>query len=725
MQILGGQRLQADDAAPANAPSTTGIACLVLMMRFFRLPADAQRLFHQFGGMRDELDSTAFVRAARQVGLKANLITTSWDRLGRTPLPAVAELKNGRFIVIAGAVAEKVLVQDPADTQPREFSRSDFQDLWSGRLILLATRATIAGEDRPFDFTWFIPAIVKYRRMFVEVLASSFFLQLFALVSPLLFQVVIDKVLVHRSMSTLDVIVFGLVAVAIFEAILSGLRTYVFSHTTNRIDVELGARLFAHLLALPLAYFGARRVGDSVARARELENIRSFLTGSTVTVVIDVVFAFVFVAVMFFYSATLTWIALAALPFYIALSFAITPALRQRLEDKFQRGAENQAFLVETVTGVETVKAMAVEPQLQRKWEEQLAGYVSAAFRASHLANIANQSTSLINHVTTALLLWVGAKLAVDGTLTVGELVAFNMLSGRLSAPILRLANLWQEFQQVRISVERLGDILNTRRENAAGSGRSGAPAIRGEIEFDRMTFRYRFDGPEVLRQISLRIPAGQILGIVGPSGSGKSTLAKLAQRTYVPESGRVLIDGMDIGLLDPAFLRRQMGVVLQENVLFTGTIRDNIALADPGIPMARIVEAAQLAGAHEFILELPNGYDTPTGERGASLSGGQRQRIAIARALVGNPRILLFDEATSALDAESERVIQDNMRQICQGRTVIMITHRLSSLRHVERIITIERGQIVEDGDHATLMRASGRYASLVRLQTNLPYSD
>ena len=715
----------ADDAVPVNAPSTTGIACLVLMMRFFRLPADAQRLFHQFGGMRDELDSTAFVRAARQVGLKASLIVTTWDRLGRTPLPAVAELKNGRFIVIAGAVAEKVLVQDPADTQPREFSRSDFQDLWSGRLILLATRATIAGEDRPFDFTWFIPAIVKYRRMFVEVLASSFFLQLFALVSPLLFQVVIDKVLVHRSMSTLDVIVFGLVAVAIFEAILSGLRTYVFSHTTNRIDVELGARLFAHLLALPLAYFGARRVGDSVARARELENIRSFLTGSTVTVVVDVMFAFVFVAVMFFYSATLTWIALAALPFYIALSFAITPALRQRLEDKFQRGAENQAFLVETVTGVETVKAMAVEPQLQRKWEEQLAGYVSAAFRASHLANIANQSTSLINHITTALLLWVGAKLAVDGTLTVGELVAFNMLSGRLSAPILRLANLWQEFQQVRISVERLGDILNTRRENAAGSSRSGLPAIRGEIEFDRMTFRYRFDGPEVLRQISLRIPAGQSIGIVGPSGSGKSTLAKLAQRTYVPESGRVLIDGMDIGLLDPAFLRRQMGVVLQENVLFTGTIRDNIALADPGIPMARIVEAAQLAGAHEFILELPNGYDTPTGERGASLSGGQRQRIAIARALVGNPRILLFDEATSALDAESEQVIQDNMRQICQGRTVIMITHRLSSLRHVERIITIERGQIVEDGDHATLMRAGGRYASLVRLQTNLPYSD
>ena len=725
MQILGGQRLQADDAAPVNAQSTTGIACLVLMMRFFRLPADAQRLFHQFGGMRDELDPTAFVRAARQVGLKANLITTSWDRLGRTPLPAVAELKNGRFIVLAGAVAEKVLVQDPADTQPREFSRSDFQDLWSGRLILLATRATIAGEDRPFDFTWFIPAIVKYRRMFVEVLASSFFLQLFALVSPLLFQVVIDKVLVHRSMSTLDVIVFGLVVVAIFEAILSGLRTYVFSHTTNRIDVELGARLFAHLLALPLAYFGARRVGDSVARARELENIRSFLTGSTVTVVVDLVFAFVFVAVMFFYSATLTWIALAALPFYIALSFAITPALRQRLEDKFQRGAENQAFLVETVTGVETVKAMAVEPQLQRKWEEQLAGYVSAAFRASHLANIANQATSLINHITTALLLWVGAKLAVDGTLTVGELVAFNMLSGRLSAPILRLANLWQEFQQVRISVERLGDILNTRRENAAGSGRSGLPAIRGEIEFDRMTFRYRPDGPEVLRQISLRIPAGQILGIVGPSGSGKSTLAKLAQRTYVPESGRVLIDGMDIGLLDPASLRRQMGVVLQENVLFTGTIRDNIALADPGIPMARIVEAAQLAGAHEFILELPNGYDTPTGERGASLSGGQRQRIAIARALVGNPRILMFDEATSALDAETERVIQDNMRQICQGRTVIMITHRLSSLRHVERIITIERGQIVEDGDHATLMHASGRYASLVRQQTNLPHSD
>jgi subfamily B ATP-binding cassette protein HlyB/CyaB len=615
--------LHADDTAPVSEhpPGATAITCLLLMMRFFRLPADPQRLFHQFGGLREELDSTALVRAARQLGLKADLVTTSWDRLSRTPLPAVAELKDGRFVVMAGAAADKVLVQDPAEAGPREMPRTEFEQRWSRRLVLLASRARIAGDDRPFDFTWFIPSIVKYRRLFGEVLAASFFLQLFALVSPLFFQVVIDKVLVHRSLSTLDVLVFGLVAVAIFEAILGGLRTYVFTHTTNRVDVELGARLFAHLLALPLAYFGARRVGDSVARARELENIRSFLTGSTVTVVVDLVFAFVFVAVMFFYSPTLTWIALGALPFYVALSFAITPALRRRLEEKFQRGAENQAFLVETVTGVETVKAMAVEPQLQRRWEEQLAGYVGAAFRASNLANVANQSTSLINHVTTAVLLWVGARLAVEGTLTVGELVAFNMLSGRLSAPILRLANLWQEFQQVRISVERLGDILNTRRESAAGAGRSGVPAIRGDIEFDRTTFRYRFDGPEVLHQVSLRIPAGQIVGIVGPSGSGKSTLAKLAQRTYVPESGRVLIDGMDIGLLDPALLRRQMGVVLQENVLFTGTIRDNIALSDPGMPMERIVEAAKLAGAHEFILELPNGYDTPTGERGASPS--------------------------------------------------------------------------------------------------------
>jgi subfamily B ATP-binding cassette protein HlyB/CyaB len=541
------------------------------------------------------------------------------------------------------------------------------------------------------------------------------------LVTPLFFQVVIDKVLVHRGLTTLDVLVFGLITVSIFETVLGTLRTYVFAHTTNRIDVELGARLFNHLLALPVAYFEARRTGDSVARVRELENIRNFLTGSALTLVIDLFFTTVFLAVMFYYAPLLTWIVIGSFPVYVALSATVTPIFRRRLNEKFNRGAENQAFLVESITGIETLKAMAVEPQMQRRWEEQLAGYVRASFSVLSLGNWASQSVQLVSKLVTALTLYFGAYLVIEGRLSVGELVAFNMLAGRVAQPVLRLAQLWQDFQQARISIARLGDILNTHPEPAYNPGRASLPAIRGAIAFEHVAFRYRLDGPEVLHDISLDIPAGQVVGIVGPSGSGKSTLAKLVQRLHVPESGRVLVDGVDLAMVDVAWLRRQVGVVLQENVLFNRSIRDNIALADPGMAMDRVIAAAQLAGAHEFILELPHGYDNVVGERGTTLSGGQRQRIAIARALVMGPRILILDEATSALDYESERVIQENMRRIAQGRTVLIIAHRLSAVRHCDRIITLEGGRLVEDGRHDELMRNGGRYAALVRMQGGL----
>ena len=706
-------------AAPREAVRHSGLACLALLLKFFKQPVDPQRLLHAHAAGRGELDIVGLVRAARAEHLKARQISSSAERLARTPLPAIAELNDGRFVVLAAASADKVLVQDPAEGRPLELSAQAFAERWTGRLVLLATRARIAGDDRSFDFTWFIPAVVKYRRLFGEVVVASFFLQVFALVSPLFFQVVVDKVLVHRSLSTLDVVMFALIVVGVFEAILGGLRTYLFSHTTNRVDVELGARLFRHLVSLPLAYFEARRVGDSVARVRELENIRNFLTGSAVTVVIDIFFSVVFIAVMWLYSPLLTLIVLGSIPFYVALSLTVTPALRERLNEKFRLGAENQAFLVESVTGVETLKAMAVEPQMQRRWEEQLAGYVKSAFRASTMANVANQGAGLVNKLTLAITLWVGARLAMEGQLTVGELVAFNMLSARVAAPILRLAQLWQDFQQVRLSVHRLGDILNAQPEPSAGAGRGSAGRLRGDIELTGVNFRYRTDGPLVLQQLDLRIPAGQVVGIVGPSGSGKSTIAKLIQRAYVPESGRVLVDGVDIALIDPAQLRRQIGIVLQDNVLFTGTVRENIALADPGIEFERVVAAARLAGAHEFIVEMPYGYDTELGERGSNLSGGQRQRIAIARALVNSPSILIFDEATSALDAESERVIQQNMREMSTGRTVIIIAHRLSALRFADRILTIERGRIVEDGSHDDLVDRNGRYAGLFREQS------
>ncbi len=565
--------------------------------------------------------------------------------------------------------------------------------------------------SRRFDITWFLGAIHKYRHLLGEVLVASFFLQLLALVSPLFFQVVIDKVLVHRSMSTLDVLVIGLLGISIFEAILGTLRTYLFAHTTNRIDVELGARLFRHLLALPIAYFQARRVGDSVARVRELENIRQFLTSSALTLVIDLFFTFVFIAVMFYYAPLLTFVVLGAFPIYIAISVGATPAFRRRLDEKFRRGAENQAFLVESVTGVE----------MQRRWEEQLAGYVAASFRVISLNNTASQAVQLVNKVTVVLILYFGAKLVIEGNLSVGELVAFNMLASRVSAPVLRLAQMWQDFHQARLSVARLGDILNTMPEPSFSPGRAALPAIRGQVTFEHVTFRYRVDASEILHDVSFSVSPGQVVGIVGSSGSGKSTLAKLVQRLYVPESGRVLVDGVDLTMVDLAWLRRQIGVVLQENVLFNCSVAENIALADPAVPMERIIAAAKLAGAHDFILELTEGYDTIIGERGSSLSGGQRQRIAIARALMSNPRILIFDEATSALDYESERAIQENMKEISTGRTVFIIAHRLSTVRHADRIITIERGRIVEDGSHDQLIRSNGRYAKLHYLQAGI----
>ena len=599
--------------------------------------------------------------------------------------------------------------------------RAEFEALWDGQLVLMTRRAGLLDLSRRFDISWFLGAIHKYRRALSGVLVASFFLQLFALVSPLFFQVVIDKVLVHRSLSTLDVLVTGLVTISLFETVLGILRTYVFAHTTNRIDVELGARLFRHLLALPIAYFQARRVGDSVARVRELENIRNFLTSSALTLVVDLFFTSVFIFVMLAYSPFLTFIVLASFPFYIAISALATPLFRSRLNEKFERGAENQAFLVESVTGIETLKSMAVEPQMQRRWEEQLAGYVTASFRVLSLNNTASQLVQFINKLVIAAVLYYGAKLVIHGGLTVGELVAFNLLAGRVSAPVLRLAQLWQDFHQARLSIARLGDILNTAPEPIHNSVQTTLPAIRGDIAFDHVTFRYRVDGPPILHDVSFRLPAGQVVGIVGPSGSGKSTLTKLIQRLYVPESGRISVDGIDLNVVDPAWLRRQVGVVLQENVLFNLSVRDNIALVDPAMPIERIIAAAQLAGAHEFILELPNGYDTILGERGSSLSGGQRQRIAIARALVTNPRILIFDEATSALDYESERIIQQNMARIAKGRTVFVIAHRLSTVRGADRIMTIDRGRLVEDGTHEELVKTGGRYASLHRLQAGI----
>jgi len=708
------------DSARTYEPKAVdpGLTVLVLLLRFHGVAIDPEQLRHRFG---PRIGVTTMLRCVKELGLRGRTRRSHWERLAGTPLPAIAVMRNGHFILLAKFSGETVLVQDPLQPRPALMKRKDFEAAWTGDIVLMTRRAGLTDLYRRFDITWFLGAINKYRAVFSEVLVASFFLQVFALVSPLFFQVVIDKVLVNRSLSTLDVLLLGLVAISVFEAILGALRTFVFSHTTNRIDVELGARLFRHLLALPLAYFQARRVGDSVARVRELENIRTFLTSSALTLAIDLFFTFVFLVVMWFYSPLLTCLVLGSFPFYIGISALATPVFRHRLDEKFQRGAENQAFLVESITGVETLKAMSVEPQMQQRWEEQLAAYVAASFRVLRLGNVATQSVQLVSKIVTAGILYFGAKMVIGGDLSVGELVAFNILAGRVSAPVLRLSQIWQDFHQARLSVARLGDILNTPAEPSFTATRTAPPAIRGEVQFMNVGFRYRVDGPEVLHNVSFTVEPNQVVGIVGPSGSGKSTIAKLAQRLYVPESGRILVDGVDLAMVDASWLRRQTGVVLQENVLFNRSVRDNIALADPGMTFDRVVAAAKLAGAHDFVLALPEAYDTMIGERGSTLSGGQRQRIAIARALVTEPRILIFDEATSALDYESEHIIQQNMKAIVDGRTVFIIAHRLSTVRNCDRIMTIENGRLVEDGSHDRLIASGGRYASLHRMQAGI----
>jgi subfamily B ATP-binding cassette protein HlyB/CyaB len=706
-------------------PASSSLACFILLAKFLGVPADPEQIAHERGKGAQHYSLEDLSRTAKRLGLNARIRKSGLEALRTLPLPAIADLLDGEAIILLkvedDALNPRLLVQRGHAERPEVWTSEQMAERFAGRLLLMTTRERMAGATRPFDISWFIPALVKYRKPLRDVLIASFFLQLMGLVSPIFFQLVIDKVLVHQSITTLDVLAFGLAVVLIWETLLSGLRNWLFAHSTNRVDAELSSRMFRHLVNLPLSYFEARRVGDSVARVRELERIREFLTSNAVTVVIDLFFTIVFFVVMYLYSPMLTLIVLISIPIYAAISIFITPTLRARLDEKFQRGAENQAFLVESVTGIATLKAMAVEPQMRERWEKQFAGYTQTGFAVTKLANWGSHLIQVVSKLTTVTILYFGAKAVIAGDLSVGSLVAFNMLAGRVASPVLRLSQLWQDFQQVRISVDRLGDVLNAPAEPEHNPTRASLPPIKGRIEFDKVRFRYRPDAPEALRGVSLAISAGEMLGIVGPSGSGKSTLTKLVQRLYIPEQGRVMVDGVDLALVDPAWLRRQIGVVLQENILFNRSVRENIALADPTRPMEAVLAAAELAGAHDFVLALSHGYDTIIDERGANLSGGQRQRIAIARALIGDPRILILDEATSALDAESEEIIQTNLRQIAHGRTVIIIAHRLSAVRQCHRIVTVEAGEITEEGNHEQLLARGGRYAQLYMKQMGI----
>jgi subfamily B ATP-binding cassette protein HlyB/CyaB len=714
------QDWQSDGAQEDSCTTQTdrGLVAFATLLALHRVAVDPGQLRHDLGHHSPVTADDLLRLAKHENGVRARKVMADVDGLSSLPLPALANGPSGWFLI--GKVTSEIALIQPTGCPPEQISLRGLNELWSGELVLITTRESIGGAGGRFDFTWFIPQIVKYRRLIGEVLGITLALNMLGLAAPLFFQNVIDKVLVHNTMATLQVLAFGFVAVSIWEVAFGWLRTRLYSETCQKIDVELGAKLFRHLLGLPLSYFEGRRVGDIAMRVRQLETIREFLTNASMSVLIDPIFVIVFLVAMWVYSHTLFIITLVTLPAYIAVAALLTKPMRSRIDEKFERSAANNALLIESIGGIQTVKASAVEPQWQDRWERQLAGYSAASQQVINLGNTGSQAIQLISKLNLAAILYFGAMAVIAGDLTVGGMVAFNMFAQRVSGPVIRMAQLWQEFQQVRIAVERLGDVLNQPIEPGAGS-RTALPSIRGHVRFEAVKFRYGQDGPWTLENIDIDLQSGGTLGIVGSSGSGKSTLTKLLQRLYTPASGRILIDGVDIGQIDPSWLRRQIGVVLQENLLFNRSIRENIALSHPAMPLEQVMAAAQLAGAHEFVVCLPQGYDTIVEERGVNLSGGQRQRLAIARALVTQPRILIFDEATSALDAESEAIIQKNLKAMAQGRTVLIIAHRLSAIRQCHRIIALEQGRIVESGSHEDLLKHGGRYADLYRQQMGL----
>lgn len=691
----------------------TGLVCLDIVSKMNKMDIDMQNIVKEYGINTVDLASEELMRVAKNSGFKIKRTNKKLKNISpKYPMPGILRMKDDTYIVILGIKYDEnlALILMPLTRHPISVNIDELQkDILD--IFILSHKQNIS--DVKFGFKWFFNEILKYKQIILQVLLGSFVIQLFGLVTPLFTQIILDKVLVHRAITTLNVIGIGFLVVIIFEFFLNLSRNYIFIHTTNKIDAKLGSKLFKHLFRLYYVYFENRQVGNIIARVRELDRIREFITDKSVSVVIDSLFSIVFVVIMLLYSVKLTLIAIGFVAVTGVLYLLITPELRARLEEKFQMGAHSNSYLVESVTGIQTVKSLSIEGSMFRKWEEKLGNYLKASFNLSIMGNFTGSLSNLLQKLMTISILYTGVLLVIENKLTVGQLIAFQMFAGQFSAPMLRLVNLWNEFQQTLLAVDRIGDILNSPAE-IQNQNAITLSKVEGKIIFDNLSFRYNIDSSLVLKNVNLEIASGQRVGFVGRSGSGKSTLTKLIQRLYYATEGTIYIDNIDVRNINPIWLRSNIGVVLQENYLFSGSIRDNIALPRPNMPMEAIVQAAQISGAHEFISKLPKGYDTEVGERGSSLSGGQKQRIAIARALICNPKILIFDEATSALDYESERIIKNNLNLITKNRTTIIIAHRLSTIKDCDLIVCFDNGQIVETGRHDELLEKDGYYKKL-----------
>lgn len=702
---------------PNNVNS--GLISLEIVARMNKIDIDMRSIVREFGIETADTSPEELMRIAKSKGFKIKKKKFALtDLTDKYPMPAIIQLKDGTYRVLLAVRPDenKALTLTPLAKHPEAHTYEELQEQMEDFILVLAHK--LLDDDVKFGFKWFFNEIFKYKKIIGQVLLGSFVVQLFGLVTPLFTQVILDKVLVNRTIATLDVLAFAFIVVAVFELLLNLARNYIFIHTTNKIDAKLGSKLFRHLFHLYYVYFENRQVGNIIARVRELDRIREFITNKSVSVLIDAFFSLVFVAIMFVYSVKLTFISLGCLAIIAVIYLAITPELRARLEEKFQMGAHQNSYLVESVTGVQTVKSLAIEGAMFRKWEDKLGKYLKSSFNLAIMGNFTGSICGFIQKGMTIAILYVGVMLVIENKLTIGQLIAFQMFSGQFAAPMLRLVGLWNDFQQTLLAVDRIGDILNSPVEMQSGTAITLSD-VKGEIKIENLSFKYNIEAPLVLKNINFTIRPGQKIGFVGRSGSGKSTITKLIQRLYYTTEGTIYIDGIDIRNINPVWLRTNIGIVLQENYLFSGTIKENIALPRPNMPMEGIVQAAQIAGAHEFISKLPKGYDTEVGERGSSLSGGQKQRIAIARALISNPKILIFDEATSALDYESEKIIRDNMGLISRGRTTIIIAHRLSTIKDCDTIVCFDNGEVVEMGPPQELLKHDGYFKKLYMAQS------
>ncbi len=654
---------------------------------------------------------------AQMMGLSAQLVQVPAKAINRLKAPAMVEYGDS-YALLYGITERELTIATP-ERGLKRMRPAQFIEAWGEEGQVLLLQAPKVEQKEQFSFWWFWPALKEHRVVFIEVLLSSFFVQLFGLVNPLMTMIIIDKVLGQRNIDALNVLGILMLGVALFEALLSALRTYLFVDTTNRLDVRLSSEVIDHLLKLPLNYFDNRRVGDLVGRIGELANIRSFLTGTALTVVLDAVFSVVYVAVMFYLSVPMAIVALAPLPLFAAIIIINSPIVRRLLRKKAERYADSQSYLVEVLNGIQTVKAQNIELKSRWEWQGRYARFMSASFNTILTQTASSSISQFLNKLSGLSLLWVGAYLVIDNKLTMGGLIAFRIIAGNVTGALLRFVSVWQSFQEVGMSVERLRDVLDSPPEvDDEDRNNIPMPEIQGGVTFEEVSFRFGESGPLQVANVNLEFPPGYFVGIVGLSGSGKSTLMKLLQRLYKPLAGRLKVDGYDISKVEMYSLRRQIGVVLQDTLLFNGTVQENIALSNPDAGSDEIIRAAKIAAAHEFIMGLPNGYNTVVGERGGSLSGGQRQRIAIARTVLQNPKLLILDEATSALDYQSERLVSEHLEEAFEGRTVFFITHRLTTVRNADAIIMMDKGSVVEQGSHDELMALKGRYYCLYQQQ-------